>query len=242
MALIKKLHIRGFKSFAKPIDLEFGTGYNCVIGPNGAGKSNVSDSICFVLGKLSAKSMRAEKASNLIFNGGKKGKPMKDAEVSVIFDNGKKDFPLDASEVKLTRVVKQSGNSTYKINDEVRTREQMLELLAAAKIDPDGHNIIMQGDIIHFTDMKPEDRREVVEEIAGISVYEDRKAKALNELDKVEVKLNEASIILTERETYLRELKKERDQALKYRELETNVKSNKARQDRRRREEDCQSQ
>ena len=228
MALIKKLHIRGFKSFAKPIDLEFGTGYNCVIGANGSGKSNISDSICFVLGKLSAKSMRVEKASNLIFNGGKKGEPMKEAEVSVVFDNNNKEFPVDSNEVKLTRVVKQTGNSTYKINSEVRTREQMLEMLAAAKIDPDGHNIILQGDIVHFTEMKTEDRREVVEEIAGISVYEDRKAKALNELEKVEVKLNEASIILTERETYLRELKKERDQALRYRELETNVKSNKA--------------
>ncbi len=228
MALIKRLHIRGFKSFAKPIDLEFGTGYNCVIGPNGAGKSNVSDSICFVLGKLSAKSMRAEKASNLIFNGGKKGEPLKDAEVSVFFDNSEKDFPLNIDEIKITRVVKQSGSSTYKINDEVRTREQILELLAAAKIDPDGHNIIMQGDIVHFMDMRPEDRREVIEEIAGISVYEDRKTKALNELEKVEVKLNEASIILTERETYLRELKKERDQALKYKELEQNIKSNKA--------------
>ncbi len=228
MALIKKLHVRGFKSFARPIDLEFGNGYNCVIGANGSGKSNISDSICFVLGKLSAKSMRAEKASNLIFNGGKKGEPMKEAEVSVIFDNENRDFPLDSNEIKITRIVKQSGNSTYKINDEVRTREQILELLASAKIDPDGHNIIMQGDIIHFTDMKPEDRREVVEEIAGISIYEDRKAKALNELDKVEVKLNEANIILTERETYLRELKKERDQALKYKELESNIKSNKA--------------
>lgn len=228
MALIKKLHVRGFKSFAKPTDLEFGNGYNVVIGPNGAGKSNVGESICFVLGKLSAKSMRVEKSSNLIFNGGKKLEPMKEAEVSVVFDNGNKEFPVASDDVKITRIVKQSGNSVYKINGEVRTREQILELLAAAKIDPDGHNIIMQGDIVRFMEMRTEERRELIEEIAGISIYEDRKNKALHELEKVEGKLNEAGIILTEREAYLRELKKERDQALKYKELERNVKSNKA--------------
>lgn len=227
MTVIKKIHINGFKSFARPIDLEFSNGYSAIIGPNGSGKSNVGDSVCFVLGKLSAKGLRAEKSSNLIFNGGKKGSPAKHAEVSIFFDNEDREFPIDSREVKITRIVKQKGNSVYKINDEVRTREQILELLNAAKIDPDGHNIVLQGDIVRFTEMKPDERRGLIEEISGITVYEDRKQKALSELEKVEGKLNEASIILTEREAYLRELKKDRDQALKYKELEKNIKSNK---------------
>ncbi len=228
MTNIKKIHLRGFKSFAKPIDLDFGSGFNCVLGPNGSGKSNIMDALCFVLGELSAKSMRAEKSANLIFNGGKKGNPLQEAEVSIFFRNDNNEFKIGGDELKLTRSIKQNGTSTYRINDEVRTRQQILELLATAHINPDGHNIILQGDIIRFVDMKPNEMRELIEDISGIGVFEERKAKALNEFTKVDEKMNEASIILNERDAYLRELKKDRDQAMKYKELEKNIKSNKA--------------
>lgn len=228
MTIIKELRLRGFKSFPRLVEIPFDPGYNCVIGANGSGKSNIADSICFVLGKTSAKSLRAEKSANLIFHGGKKGSPAKEAQVDIIFDNSKGDFAIKTNELKITRVVKQNGNSTYKINDDVVTRQQVVDILGAAKIDPDGHNIIVQGDIVHFMEMKTEERREVIEEIAGISMYEDKKQKAMNELEKVDGKLNEATIILTERETYMKELKKEKEQAEKYKGLESNVKSNKA--------------
>ena len=228
MTIVKKLKVKGFKSFASPTEFEFGNGFNCVIGSNGSGKSNVIDSMVFVLGELSAKSIRAQKSSNLIFNGGKNSSPMKEAEVSIFFDNEKREFPIDSDEVKLSRFVRQNGQSIYKINDEKRTRQQVLELIKAAKIDPSGHNIIGQGDVISFTEMKTEDRRKIIEEVAGISVYEDRKEKALLELNKVDTKLNDASIILTEREVHLRELKKERDQAVKFKEIEERLRDNKA--------------
>ncbi|MDP3917426.1 MAG: chromosome segregation protein SMC [Nanoarchaeota archaeon] len=228
MAIIKSMHLKGFKSFAKSLDLQFGPDFNCVIGPNGSGKSNIMDGLCFVLGKLSAKSMRAEKSSNLIFNGGKKGSALKEAEVSIVFTNKEKEFPIDSEEVKITRVIKDTGNSVYKINDNVMTRQQILELLAAAKIDPDGHNIILQGDIVRFMEMRAENRRELIEDIAGISIFEDKKSKAMISLNKVESHLNDATIILKERETYLRELKKDKEQAEKYKNLEGNIKSNKA--------------
>ena len=89
MTRVKKLKLHGFKSFAKLTELEFNENFSTIIGPNGSGKSNISDGICFVLGRLSAKSMRAEKASNLIYNGGKNNSPSKQAEVSIIFDNEK---------------------------------------------------------------------------------------------------------------------------------------------------------
>jgi chromosome segregation protein len=228
MTTIQKLKIRGFKSFAKPTEIVFEKDFSVVLGSNGSGKSNLMDSLCFVLGKSSAKSMRAEKSSHLIFNGGKNSSPAKDAEVSIYFDNSIKEFPLQEESIKISRIIKQSGNSVYKINDKSVTRQQIIDLLSHAKIDPDGHNIILQGDIIHFTEMHPDERRKIIEDICGISLYEDKKQKALNELENVEKKLSEVSIILTERETYLRELKKERDQALKYKELEKNIKSNKA--------------
>lgn len=228
MTLIKSISAKGFKSFAKSTDIPFRDGFNIVIGSNGSGKSNICDALCFVLGKTSAKGLRAEKSANLIYNGGKTKDPAKQAEVTIVFDNSKNTFPIKDKEVKITRVVKQSGNSIYKINEDVMTRQQVVDLLSAARIDPDGHNIVLQGDIIRFMEMKPENRRELVDEIAGISVYEDKKEKAVHELDNVEVKLKEADIILAERETYLRELKKDRDQALKYKDLEKSIKDNKA--------------
>jgi len=228
MTIIKSLTAKGFKSFAKKTELLFGDNFNVILGPNGSGKSNIADAVCFVLGKISAKSMRAEKSANLIFNGGKKGQPSKEAEVSIVFDNSQKEFPFDDKEIKVSRTIKGSGNSVYRVGDKIVTRQETLELLSKAKIDPDGYNIILQGDIVRFMEMKPMERREIIEQVSGISIYEDKKQKALNDLNKVLEKLNEANIILTERDTYLKELRKERDQALKYRELEEDIKRSKA--------------
>ena len=228
MTVIKKLRLHGFKSFAHLTEIPFEKDFSAVIGPNGSGKSNVMDALCFVLGKSSAKSMRAEKSANLIYNGGKNKNPSRQAEVSIYFDNSKKDFPIKEKEVKVSRIVKQNGSSVYKINDKTHSRQQVVDMLSAARIDPDGHSVILQGDIIRFMEMKPEIRRELIEEIAGISVYEDKKKKAMHELEKVQEKLTEADIILTEREANLRELKKERDQAKRYNELKEKIKDNKA--------------
>ena len=107
MTDIKKIFAIGFQSFAKPTELQFGKDYFAVLGTNGSGKSNVVDSLCFVLGRLSAKSLRADKSANLIYNGGKKGKPAKHAEVSVVFDNSNKDFPVTAKELEVKRIVNQ---------------------------------------------------------------------------------------------------------------------------------------
>jgi chromosome segregation protein len=122
--------MHGFKSFAKRTELIFDNKFNVVLGPNGSGKSNVLDALCFVLGKRSAKSLRAEKAANLIYNGGKSKTPSKHAEVSIIFDNSNKIFPIDSETIKVTRIINQSGQSVYKINDKRHTRQQVLDLLA----------------------------------------------------------------------------------------------------------------
>lgn len=228
MTKINKIVMHGFKSFAKHTELVFGGDFNCVLGPNGSGKSNILDALCFVLGKSSTKSLRAERASNLIYNGGKSKKPAKQGEVSVYFDNNEKTFPTDDPQVKITRVVRQTGQSIYKINDKVRTRQQIIDLLNVAKIDPNGYNIILQGDIVRFTEMPSIERRMLIEEISGISVYEEKKHKAMLELGKVEQKLNDAELILRERNTYLKELKKDRDQALKYKDMSDKIKQYKA--------------
>ncbi|MEM4239571.1 MAG: chromosome segregation protein SMC [Candidatus Woesearchaeota archaeon] len=225
---ITKLILDGFKSFGRRTELLFDDGFNCVLGPNGSGKSNILDALCFVLGKRSTKELRAEKASNLIYNGGKTKNPAKIAEVSIVFDNSKSVFPVPEDTVKITRLVRQDGMSKYKINGKTRTRQEILELLGAAKINPDGYNIILQGDIVRLVEMSPIERRQIVEEIAGISVYEEKKQQALNELMKVDEKLGEAAITLRERKSRLDELRNERDQALKHKELNDKIKQNKA--------------
>lgn len=220
MTRILKLEIKGFKSFAKHTELVFGETFNTVIGPNGSGKSNVMDAICFVLGKSGAKSMRVEKSSNLIFNGGKTKKPFSSAEVSIYFDNSEEEFPINSKEIKVSRIIKQDGTSTYKLNDKKVTRTELLNVFAKANIDPDGYNIIMQGDIIKMIDMSPTDRRKILEEIAGISIYDEKKDKALREMEKVEGHIKETEVVLAERKTHLDELKIERDEAEKFLELD----------------------
>jgi chromosome segregation protein len=228
MTRIVKMEMKGFKSFANKTEVVFGDRFNVILGPNGSGKSNVLDALCFVLGKTSAKGLRAEKSANLIYNGGKTKKSSKEGEVSIFFDNTDKTFPLDIDLIKITRIIKDSGQSVYKINDKKHSRTEMVEMLLNAKISSDSHSIILQGDIVRFVEMSTVERRNVLEEISGIGAYEEKKHKAQNELDKVEKGLNDAKIILTEREHYLNDLKKERDQAIRFREFDTQIKQNKA--------------
>jgi chromosome segregation protein len=227
-ARITRLVAQGFKSFAKKTEMEFSDGFNTILGPNGSGKSNVLDAVCFVLGKSGAKGLRAEKTANLIYNGGKRKQPATKAEVSIFFDNEKKIFPVDSKELKITRTLSKDGTSQYRINDKKHTRQQVVDLLSTARINPDGYNVILQGDIVSFVEQSGNDRRQLIEQIAGIDIYEDKKQKTLNELKKVEDKLKEAQILITERETHLKELKRDRDQALKYRQLEENIHSYRA--------------
>ena len=201
---------------------------NVIVGPNGSGKSNVTNALCFVLGRISAKSMRAAKASHLIFSGNKYFKGGKEAYVEITFDNEDKTFALDTKEIKIRRIVKKNGQGIYKINNETKTRQEVLELLGQAGIDPHGFNIVLQGEIERFVKMPTEDRRKVIEEVAGISVYEMRKSKSLRELDKTEEKLKQISAVLRERTNYLRNLENEKEQALRFKNLEQTLKKCKA--------------
>jgi len=228
MTHVKKLVMKGFKSFARETTMHMDKHVNVIVGPNGSGKSNVTNALCFVLGRLSAKSMRAAKASHLIFSGNKYFKGGKEASVEITFDNEDKEFALDNKEIKIKRIVKKNGQGIYKINNETKTRQEVLELLNQAGIDPHGFNIVLQGEIEKFVKMPAEDRRKVIEEVAGISVYEMRKAKSLRELDKTEEKLKQISAVLRERTNYLRNLENEKEQALRFKKLEQTLKKCKA--------------
>src|SRR3989344_3414426 len=228
MSYIEKLVMKGFKSFASETEVPFENGMNAIVGVNGAGKSNITDAICFVLGRLSIKSMRAAKAANLIFSGTKAHKPSAEAMVKIVFNNSDRRFSLDAERVEIQRIVRRNGQGIYRINGETKTRNEVLELLAQAGIDPYGFNIVLQGEIADVIRMNPEERRKIVEEVAGISVYETRKERSLRELEKTEERLREINAIFRERTAYLKNLETERQQALKFRKLEENQKKYKA--------------
>lgn len=224
MVHIKKLVLHGFKSFAKKTEILFDKGISTVIGSNGSGKSNIADALCFVLGRLSIKSMRAAKARNLLFMGSKYVRPAREASVELVFDNSDGGFSMDGLEVSLRRTVKYNGQSVYRINGETKTRLEVIEMLAQAGIDPYGFNLILQGQIQAIVKMHPEERRKIVEEVAGIAIYESRKDKSLKELEKTEERLKDISAVLRERNAYLNNLDKERSQALRFKDLELIVK------------------
>jgi len=210
------------------MNIDLSKGFSTFVGSNGSGKSNVIDALCFVLGKASKKSMRADMLSDLIFNGGKHGRPAKFAEVGLVFDNANKAFPYEGEEFKISRRVLDKGNSIFKINDKLVKRQEILNALTGSRINPDGFNIILQGDIQKFVDLSGEERRKIIEDVSGISVYEDKKKKSIRELEKVEDKLKEARVRLAERERYLKEIINDKKQAEKYLKMQEELKDKKA--------------
>ena len=228
MTYIKKIVMHGFKSFARKTEILFENSMNIVVGPNGSGKSNITDALCFVLGRLSIKSILAAKAANLLFSGNKTYKGSVEASVELVFDNADKTFAIDSKEITIKRTVRKTGQSIYKINGQTKTRQEILELMAQAGVDPNGFNIVLQGEIQSLVKATQEERRKIIEEVAGISIYETRTHKSLRELEKTEEKLKEISTVLKERNSYLKNLDKERQEALSYQKLETVIKRCKA--------------
>ncbi|MCX8178456.1 MAG: AAA family ATPase [Candidatus Aenigmarchaeota archaeon] len=223
MTRITRLSIQGFKSFRKRVSIPFFPGLIVIAGPNGSGKTNILDAICFALGRSSVKSLRAERLHDLIYHGNKKTPPSEFASVSMWFDNSSKIFPFEETEISITRKVNKSGMSLFKINGKTTTREKVLEVLSAARIHPDGFNIIMQGDVNQVIEMTPEERRFIIDDISGISQYNEKKNKAKANLDKVEQKLREVEIVISERMQRLVELERDRNTALRYKELQKSV-------------------
>ncbi len=225
MVRINKLVLNNFKSFAGKITLEFPVNFVVIGGPNGSGKSNILDAITFVLGRSSAKRLRADRMHEMIFHGSKRRPPADHAVVSIYFDNKDRKMPVDDDEVVITRKVNKKGVSIYKLNGETVTREKILEVLRAAGIHPDGYNIILQGDITEVIEMSPVERREIIDEISGIKEFDEKREKAMRELDKVEERLKETKIVLGERFAMLEKLKRESEAAEKHKKLTEKIES-----------------
>jgi len=223
--MITRVTMQGFKSFNKRVSIPLMRGFNIFCGPNGVGKSNIVDAVCFVLGRTSAKSMRADRLHELIFHGGEGRAGAKLAAVTLYLDNAAQDgkakpFDYGDAEVSITRKVNIKGVSIYKLNGRTTTRQRVLELLSGARIQPDGHNIVMQGDITQIIEMNPVERRGIIDDISGIADYNDKKAKAAKDLEIVDQKLREAEILITERYERFKRLENERNAAVRYQTLQ----------------------
>ncbi|MFQ5815161.1 MAG: chromosome segregation protein SMC [Candidatus Hydrothermarchaeaceae archaeon] len=222
MIRISRVSLRNFKSFRRA-SIPIPRGFTAIVGPNGSGKSNIVDALCFVLGRSSAKSLRAERFSDLIFNGGRREKPAKEAEVVLYLDNAGRELPTDEKEVKISRSVDVDGNSVYRMNGRRSNRSEILDLLANANIQPDGHNIVLQGDVTKIVEMSPLERRGLIDEIAGIAEYDERKRKALRELEKVNDNTSKVEAVIVEVGSNLSKLTEEREDALRHEELKGEV-------------------
>lgn len=195
---LKRLELQGFKSFADKTVLEFMPGITAVIGPNGSGKSNISDSIRWVLGEQSMKSLRGNKSEDIIFAGTQNRKSLGFAEASIVIDNSDGKLPIEFAEVVVTRRIFRNGDSGYFINKTPCRLKDVLELFMDTGIGKDGYSIIGQGKIDEILSNKSEDRRNIFEEAAGIVKYRARKTESEKKLEQTKLNLLRINDILSE--------------------------------------------
>src|SRR5713226_1120531 len=215
--------MENFKSFGRKISIPFLQGYTSITGPNGSGKSNIADSILFVLGPKSAKAIRAGKLTDLLWNGAKDKKGADSCQVSLIFDNSDRQIPVEADEVKLTRYVGLSPsveggyNSYFYINDRKSSLSEFDSLLAHARISAEGYNLVQQGDIQRIVSMSSIERRRILDNIAGITKFDDDIGQAEGKRRETEenLELIERQIVGTKEQIAKHEADKERLEAQK---------------------------
>ena len=180
---LKKIEVQGFKSFANKLVFEFDNGITGIVGPNGSGKSNIADAVRWVLGEQSAKQLRGSKMEDVIFAGTENRKPVSFASVSLSIDNSDHKLDIDYDEVTVTRRVFRSGESEYMINGNSCRLKDINELFYDTGVGKEGYSIIGQGQVDKILSGKPEERREIFDEAAGIVKYKKRKAAAQKSLD-----------------------------------------------------------
>ena len=215
----KRIEMHGFKSFAEPVVIDFHEGVTCIVGPNGSGKSNISDAIRWVLGEQSPKMLRGGKMEEVIFAGTASRKSRGMAEVTLVIDNSTGILDIDYNEVAITRRMYRSGESEYLINNNQCRLRDIKELIMDTGIGVDGYSIIGQGKIADIVSNKPESRREIFEEAAGVVMYKSKKAEAERKLEASNANLERVSDIVSEIEGRIDGLREDSAKAKEYLEL-----------------------
>jgi len=216
---LKSLTLKGFKSFADKTQLVFDPGLTVVVGPNGSGKSNISDSILWVLGEQSAKMLRGQAMEDVIFSGSSGRQAVGLAEVTIVLDNTDRTLPIDFSDIAITRRMYRSGESEYLINGAPSRLRDITDILHDSGLGKDTHSIISQGKLDSILASRPEERRELVEEAAGISKHRRRKERSERKLKAMQDNLTRAKDIEREINRQLRPLERQVDKARHHRGL-----------------------
>lgn len=223
---LKRIELHGFKSFADKVNIEFQPGITGIVGPNGCGKSNISDAVRWVLGEQSVKSLRGSNMADVIFAGSQDRKAQNLAEVTLVFDNTDRLLNYDYNEVEITRRLYRQGNEAeYLLNRQQCRLKDITDLLLDTGLGRDSLSIISQGNISHFADNRPEERRAIFEEAAGVSKYKKRKIEAIRKLERTTDNLNRVGDIVHELENQMGPLKKQKEKAEMFLELKNKLTS-----------------
>lgn len=213
---LKKIILKGFKSFPEKTVLEFDKGVTAIVGPNGSGKSNIIEAIRWVMGEQSAKTLRGDRMNDVIFSGTNERKALNIAEVELILDNSDAYLDIDYEEVSVLRRISRTGDSTYMINQQECRLRDIVDLFMDSGLGKESFSIISQGKVEAIFNSKPEDRRGIFEEAAGVYKYKVRKRDAERRLDQTQENLDRVQDILYELESQLEPLKKQSDIAESY--------------------------
>lgn len=216
---VKRLELVGFKSFAEKTELEFGPGITAVVGPNGSGKSNIAEAIRWVLGEHSARELRGAQMADVVFAGSEHKKAMGYAQVSLILDNSDGQLPLPYTEVMITRRVDRAGEGEYFINQVPCRLKDVVELFLDTGIGKENYSVVGQGRIDEILAARPEERRAVFEEAAGVARYKLRKKEATRKLEETEQSLLRLADLIGELEARLADLQVQAEKAARYQEL-----------------------
>ena len=221
---LKSIEVQGFKSFANKIKFEFHNGITGIVGPNGSGKSNVADAVRWVLGEQRVKQLRGGTMQDVIFSGTENRKPLSYAYVAITLDNSDKKLPVEFEEVTVTRKLYRSGESEYLINGRSCRLKDINEMFYDTGIGKEGYSIIGQGQIDKILSGKPEERRELFDEAAGIVKFKRRKNFSLKKLDEERSNLTRVNDILAELEKQIGPLEKQSETAKEYLKLKEQLK------------------
>ncbi|MGI5173930.1 AAA family ATPase [Treponema sp. OMZ 840] len=220
---LKNLEVFGFKSFADRTRIEFSAGITALLGPNGCGKSNVVDAVKWVLGEQAAKTMRAEKMEDVIFNGTESRKPLNVAEVSLTISNDEGLLPIDTSEITIKRRLYRSGEGEYWINNQQCKLRDVRELFWDTGVGKAAYSVMEQGKIDQILSSKPEDRRYLFEEAAGITRFKVKRAEAERKLERTEDNMRQIELTLTEVKRSYDSLKIQADKTITHRKLKDDI-------------------
>ena len=216
MVYIKRIDLRGFKTFGKKTTIHLGRGLTIITGPNGSGKSNVLDSVKFALGELSPKELRGETISDLVYKGNSQTVHTRAAYVAVQFDNHDRRIPIDAEAVTISREFRRGGEGIYRLNGKRVSRKQLTDILSSADIQVSSFNIVPQHAITRLAEVTTEERRKIIEDMIGIAVYDTKRTSSQVELQQADLNLQVASAKIEEVRLRVESLEREKNDYQKF--------------------------